>query len=130
MKTKKILLCIMTLLITTLFIPVTASAYSFKFTIPDKFVGSMQSTTLQEKSSQTTPYVNPTYNSLPTAYFLSTKRISEILATNIITISDGSRHVFTWNSGYGGTGVKYCLSAYPNMTGSWQAYGVEGTWSN
>lgn len=111
-------------------VPVTVSAYSFSLSMPNYFVGSMRSTSLQKKTSYTTPYVSPSVNTVPTDYFLSPQRIDSTLATNILNISNATRHNFTWKSGYGGINTSYCLSAYPHMTGSWDAYTTRGTWSN
>lgn len=103
-------------------VPITVLAYSFSLNLSNYFVGSMRSTSIYQKTSNTTPYVSPSVNTVPTDYFLSPNRVDSTLATNIQTISNGTKRTFTWKSGYGGVGTRYCLSAYPNMTGSWDAY--------
>ena len=121
------ILCLFVMLLAT---PVTASAYNFSLTMPGYFVGSMRWTSVYQKTSATTPYVDPSINTLPTAYFLTPQRNSTIQATDIYTISNGAKHYFTWESGYGGVGTSYGLAAYPNMSGDWDAYVTRGTWSN
>lgn len=130
MNIKKKTIGIFCLAVVLLALPITASAYTFSLKMPDHFVGSMKSTSIYQKTSNTTPYVDPTYNTLPTDYFLSPERISSTLATDVTTISNGAKHNFIWKPGYGGVKTSYCLSAYPHMSGSWQAYTVQGTWSN
>ena len=51
-------------------------------------------------------------------------------ATDVVTISNGVKYNFSWESGYGGLDMFYCLSAYPNMNGTWEEYYTKGTWGN
>lgn len=114
-------------------VPVMAAAppYSYGWLMPAEFKGSARSTALMEKTSAyTTPYVNPSVNTLPTAYYLSPTRLSSTDATNVITLSTPGKRNFTWKSGYGGVGQSYCLTAYPNMSGIWDDYTIRGTWSH
>lgn len=106
---------------------VSARDYSLGITSPS--VGSMKSTSLYEKTSSSTPYVKPNVNTISTNYFLSPSRVSSIAATDIVAINTTVKRDFTWRAGYGGIGGKYCLSAYPNVTGAYNAYTVSGTWS-
>lgn len=131
-KTKKALVAVCASAIMVGALPVTASAapYSFNLNMPDYFVGGMRSTDYQQKTSDSTPYVDPKITTLPTAYFLSVEQMSRYNATDVVTISNGVKHNFSWQSNYGGLGGLYCLSAYPNMTGTWDAYNTRGTWSN
>lgn len=108
---------------------VTASARSFNFSIPDNYIGSMQSTNLYIKESNSTPYVKANVYTISTYYFLSPTRQSDILATNKIAISDILTHNFDWQTGYGGIGNRYCLSAYPTVQANYDAYAAYGTWS-
>ena len=114
-------------------VPVMAAnpPFSYGWLMPDELRDSMRSTDLQLKTSAaTTPYVNSSINTLPTAYFLSTKRLSTTDATNVITLSTPAKKNFTWETGYGGVNIAYCLSAYPNMQGDWAKYTIRGTWSH
>lgn len=129
-KTKKALVAVCASAIMVSALPVTASAYSFNLNMPDYFVGGMRSTAYQQKTSQSTPYVDPSITTLPTAYFLAGEAMSRYNATDVVTISNGVRHNFSWQSGYGGIDMLYCLSAYPNMNGTWDAYNTRGTWGN
>lgn len=123
-----IAVCVLTIMVGAL--PVTASAYSFDLNMPDYFVGGMRSTEEYNKTSSSTPYVDPSIITLPTAYFLATAPMSRYNATNVVTISNGVRQNFSWQSGYGGINISYCLSAYPNITGTWDSYNTRGTWGN
>jgi len=108
---------------------VTAFAASFSFSFTPPFAGSMQSTFLQEVTSINSAYVNPSHSATPTNYFLSPNQKSSTTATNILTdISTSGKRTFTYNSGYGGIGNKYCLSGYPS---NWDFvdYTVSGSWS-
>ncbi|MBC8542065.1 hypothetical protein [Bianquea renquensis] len=115
-------------------VPVMAATdppYSYGWLMPAEFKGSARSTALMEKTSAyTTPYVNPSINTLPTAYYLSPARLSTINATDEITLNAPGKRNFTWRSGYGGVGQSYCLTAYPNMNGDWDEYTIRGTWSH
>ena len=104
------------------------SALSYSFWIPTPLLNSIQSTALNKKTSTSTPYVQPNAITIPTAYFLSPTRYSSTTATNIVTKNTTSRTNLSWNSGYGGVGGTYCLSAYPNVSGSYNAYSATGTW--
>lgn len=108
---------------------VTASARSFSFSIPENYIGSMQSTSMCKKMTDSTPYVKADVYTISTYYFLSPTRQSDILATNKIAISDILTHNFTWQTGYGGIGGSYCLSAYPTVMANYDAYATYGTWS-
>lgn len=105
------------------------AADSYNLTIPSPYVGSLQSTELLEKERGTSPYVDPSKNTLVTKYFLSPEPGSSVTATNIVTTSTTAKKSFTYESGYGGVGTDYCLSAYPGVTGSYDEYVVSGTWS-
>lgn len=107
----------------------SASALSYSFWIPSPILNSLQSTTLNKKTSTATPYVDPSAITIATAYFLSPTRYSSTQATGIVTKSTNtSKSNLTWNSGYGGVGGSYCLSAYPNVSGSYNAYSATGSW--
>ena len=107
----------------------TAFARSYSLDIPGTYVHSMRSTELCEKTTTSTPYVYPNKNSISTNYFLSPTRMSSTQATNVIPISAIEKKFFTWKTGYGGIGTSYCLSAYPDVTGDYDAYNVSGEWS-
>ena len=114
-------------------VPVMAATppFSYGWEMPAEFKGSMRSTALQLKTSaSTTPYVNSELNTLQTSYFLSPKPLSSIDATDVKTFSTPGRRNFTWRTGYGGTQQSYCLSVYPDMSGSWAKYTVKGTWGH
>lgn len=107
-----------------------AFAYTYNLDIPTPYLNSMQSTELEVKESATTPYVQPEKRTIATNYFLSTIPRSYLASTNVITKSNTGYSSFTWQSGFGGIGTSYCLSAYPNTTGPYDAYNVSGKWSN
>ena len=107
----------------------TAFARSYDLNIPGTYVHSMRSTPAYEKGTSSTPYVQPDKNTISTNYFLSTTPGTSIQATDIIPISAIEKKNFTWKTGYGGVGTYYCLSAYPNVTGGYDAYNVSGVWS-
>lgn len=107
----------------------TASARTYSLDIPGTFIGSLRSTELFEKTTNDTPYVKPDKNTISTYYFLSPTCLSVTTATNVIPISYIEKKDFTWKEGYGGIGTSYCLSAYPNVTGAYDAYNVSGEWS-
>ena len=114
-------------------VPVMAAnpPFSYGWLMPDELRDSMRSTDLQLKTSAaTTPYVNSSISTLPTAYFLSTKRLSTINATNVITYDVPGKRNFIWRTGYGGIGIAYCLSAYPDIKGDWAEYTIRGTWGH
>ena len=107
----------------------SASAREYALIIPSPYAGSLQSTGLCQKTTNDTPYVKPRYVTISTNYFLSPFCENRTQATNIVTTNDTFKHSFTWHTGYGGIGGLYCLSAYPNVSGAYQKYNVEGTWS-
>ncbi len=107
----------------------TSFARTYSLDLPYPLIGSMQSTAVYTKSSSSTPYVQPSKNTISTNYFLSTTEQSSITATDIIATTTTTKKTFTWKTGYGGVGTSYCLSAYPNVSGSYDAYNVAGTWS-
>ncbi len=104
--------------------------YEYSLDIPTPRVHSMRSTNVYEKVSSAHPYVSPSKNTILTNYFLSTEGGSTITATNIIVADNPGKRSFSWQPGYGGVGTAYCLSAYPGVTGVYDAYNVEGTWAN
>lgn len=107
----------------------TVFARSYSLDIPGTYVHSMRSTSSYVKTTSSTPYVKPNKNSISTNYFLSPKPLSSTQATDIIPISSIEKKTFTWKTGYGGIDTSYCLSAYPNVTGDYDAYNVSGEWS-
>ena len=109
---------------------VAAFGYGYNLNIPYPLPNSMQSTKIFTKTAATTPYVQPNKNTISTNYFLSPQTKSALSATNIIARDSAIKGNFTWNAGYGGIGNSYCLSAYPNVAGKYDAYNVSGTWSN
>ena len=114
-------------------VPVMAATppFNYSWLMPKEFHGSARSTDLMLKTSAyTTPYVYPSINTLPTAYYLSPTRLSSIDATDVITIDTPGKRNFKWEPGYGGVGQSYCMTAYPNMTGDWEAYTIRGTWGH
>ncbi len=130
-KLKKSLLAVCASAIMIGAMPVTASAYWFELEMPSYFVGGMRSTELNKKTSSSTPYVDPDIATLNTAYFLSPYRLNRTNATNVVSISNGARRTFSWQSGQGSQGSLYCLSAYPNVNAAtWDAYNTRGTWGN
>ncbi|MHC5269111.1 hypothetical protein ACYSNO_08025 [Enterococcus sp. LJL98] len=106
----------------------SVSALSYSLWIPTPLLNSIQSTTLNKKTNTATPYVQPNAITIPTAYFLSPTRYSSTMATNIVTKSNTSRTNLSWNGGYGGIGGSYCLTAYPNVSGAYNAYLATGSW--
>lgn len=110
-------------------IPEATHAASFSFTITPPFAGSMESTSLIGKTNTSRPYVNPSHSTTPTSYFLSPKRESSTQATSLISnISTSGTRNMSYLSGYGGTGQKYCLSAYPTNY-DFATYKISGTWA-
>jgi hypothetical protein len=111
-------------------ITVTALAsQNFDFTIRPPFIGSMVSSNLVTVTTGMSPFVNPNVSATPTTYFLSPQRVSSTQATQLISnVSTAGRRNFTYLTGYGGVGNRYCLSAYPSNT-SFLEYRVTGTWS-
>ena len=105
----------------------TAGAYSYKLNIMNPFNTSLTSTTTEQVSGST-PYVSPNVASSPTGYFLSARPESIDQATNIVgDITTPGRRYFTYKPGFGGSGNRYCLSAYPTEI-NFLDYVVQGTW--
>lgn len=105
----------------------TAAAYNYGLNIKNPFNTSLTSTTT-ERVSGSTPYVSPNVASSPTGYFLSAQPESIDEATNILTnVTTPGRRNFTYKSGFGGSGSRYCLSAYPTEL-DFLDYVVQGTW--
>ena len=101
----------------------------YELSIPTPLPGSMRSTSLYVKATGTSPYVQPAIYTISTIYFLSPTRLTSTNATDIITTNNTTRRNFTYNTGYGGAGTFYCLSAAPAVTGDYDAYSVRGSWS-
>ncbi len=120
------------LVVSCCFLGLSTSAFAeeseYDLNIPYPFVNSMRSTKIIEKKPGESPYVNPKTNTIYTNYFLSPEPRSSITATNVIRTNTTGRRNFTYNSGYGGVGTSYCLSAYPGVTGDYDPYNVRGKW--
>ncbi len=105
----------------------SAAAYNYNLPIDNPFFGSLESTP-DNQAATSSPFVNPSIASAPTGYFLSPQRQTSIKASNVKTATTPGRMGFTYASGYGGSGTKYYLSAFPTEA-NYNDYVVYGTWS-
>lgn len=79
------------------------------------------------------PYVSPSTSSATTVYYLLPKEVydgKDVIpsATNYIYTGSKGKKYFTYKSGYGGTGYKYYLAAYPADM-NFLEYRINGTWA-
>lgn len=103
-----------------------ASSYSFHFEPP--FVGSIQHAPASRADGAFTPYVQPSGTTNATTYVLT---ISDWNSTQSVSdfrtdITSG-RAYFTYDTGYGGYGQYYKLTAYPSYY-DFQEYYAAGSW--
>ncbi len=113
-----------------LVIPSTAlTSYSYGHVFTTSLTDNMYYTGLHERESGNA-YVNPSYSSISTLYFLSPHNYGYLQATDILTITQSGKRNFTWKSGYGGTGNYYCLVACPDNTWyPYPSYPIGGYWA-
>lgn len=131
-KTKKRILSMVMILClfhSIIIAPACVNAYDYSLTFPSTFLNSMRYTGTKLRNTSLSPYVQSEVATISTMYFLSPNMSGSTQATNVVYISAIARKYFTWKSGYGGSGQKYCLAACPNPdNGSWNIYTAEGIW--
>ena len=99
--------------------------YFYDFSFEQPYKDCIESTSCKPAGGK--PYVNPDGSAAATKYYLSPKRRTDAVATNIIEKENGSKAYFTYTPEYADADADLCLSAYPAAT-DFIAYTISGTW--
>ena len=127
-KIKKMIVVLMAVAMLSSLFAVSTSAAEFNFWIPYPKMGSLQNTSAVKKTTNTTPYVQTTVNTISTRYYLAPSGDRTTPASNSVYLTSPVRRTLSYYSGYGGIGQSYTLCAYPNVEGAYSAYRAKGYW--
>lgn len=129
MKKKITVIMIILLLVFVAVGPVFAEPpYYYYFIFDPPFAGSMNWDSPSQFVSGSSSYVDPNGSSAETNYFLTTQPGEIILATYILyEVETTTKRYFTYQTGYGGIGQKYCLAGYPSNY-DFNYYTISGYW--
>ena len=121
-------LCICTALLCAMGMTASAaSSYPYSYYIPGPNRPISRYTTSYTASND--PFVKPNVIATPTNYYLAFPDKEGYNVSNLVRdVSDTVRRDFTYLSGYGGSGEKYRLGAFPSSS-DYYTYRVSGSWS-